>query len=92
MINVPKYRSSEYSKWYGKDSAFYYSIQLRFETSSGVNKVSFTDSESILYYSLDKSKFDALYKLADKPTQDGNYILKASVSGGVVTYSWELQQ
>ena len=42
--------------------------------------------------SLSKDKFDALYKLADKPTQDGNYILKASVSGGVVTYTWEHQQ
>lgn len=92
MINVPKYRSSEYSQWYGKQNAFYYSIQLSFSTNSGVNKVSFTDSESLLYYSLDKSKFDALYKLADKPTQDGNYILKASVSGGAVTYTWELQQ
>lgn len=92
MINVPKYRSSEYSDWYGKRNAFCYSIQLSFSTSSGVNKVSFADSESLLYYSLDKSKFDALYKLADKPTQDGNYILKASVSGGVVTYTWELQQ
>lgn len=92
LIDVAKYRSSEYSEWYGKTNAFYYSIALRFETSGGVNKVSFSDGESLLYYSLDKSKFDALYKLADKPTQDGNYILKASVSGGVVSYTWELQQ
>lgn len=92
LIDVPKYRSSEYSEWYGKTNAFYYSIALRFETSGGVKKVSFSDGESLLYYSLDKSKFDALYKLADKPTQDGNYILKASVSGGNVTYTWELQQ
>lgn len=40
---------------------------------------------------LDKSKFDALYKLADKPTQDGTYVLKATVSGGAVTYTWEPQ-
>lgn len=92
LIDVPKYRSSEFNEWYGKTNAFYYSIALRFETSGGVNKVSFSDGESLLYYSLDKSKFDALYKLADKPTQDGNYILKASVSGGNVTYTWELQQ
>lgn len=26
------------------------------------------------------------------PSDDGNYILKASVSGGKVTYTWELQQ
>lgn len=89
---VPKYRGSEWNEWYGKTTGFYYSIYLSFSTSSGVNKVSFSDDESMTYYSLDKSKFDALYKLADKPTQDGNYILKASVSGGAVTYTWELQQ
>ena len=37
---------------------------------------------------LDKSKFDALYKLADKPTGDGTYVLKATVSSGAVTYTW----
>ena len=40
---------------------------------------------------LDKSKFDALYKLADKPTQNGTYVLKATVSGGAVTYTWVAQ-
>ena len=40
---------------------------------------------------LDKSYFDALYKLADKPTQDGTYVLKATVSGGAVTYTWVAQ-
>lgn len=89
---VPLYRSSQYSKWYGMQTGFYYYYVLRFYTSGGSKRVSFSDGETIPYYDLDKSKFDALYKLADKPTQDGNYILKASVSGGAVTYTWELQQ
>ena len=92
MINVPQYRGGQYSDWYGSHSAYNYSLMLRFYRESGANKVSFSDGESFSYYSLDKSKFDALYKLADKPTQDGNYILKASVIGGKVTYTWELQQ
>lgn len=92
MINVPQYRGRQYNDWYGSHSAYTYSIMLRFYRDSGANKVTFTDGESLTYYSLDKSKFDTLYKLADKPTQDGNYILKASVSGGNVTYTWELQQ
>lgn len=31
-------------------------------------------------------------KVPSVPSVDGNYILKASVSGGAVTYTWELQQ
>lgn len=89
---VPKFRGSEYSAWYGKTTSSYYSLHLTFNTISGVHKVGYYQSDAITGYVLDQSKFDALYKLADKPTQDGNYILKASVSGGVVTYSWELQQ
>lgn len=38
-----------------------------------------------------KENFDALYKLADKPTGDGTYVLKATVSGGAVTYTWVAQ-
>lgn len=87
-----KVRGSEFNEWYGKLTGFYYEITLNFYTSSGVNIVTFANGESIPSYSIDKSKFDALYKLADKPTQDGNYILKASVSGGNVSYTWELQQ
>ena len=40
---------------------------------------------------LSKEKFDALYKLADKPTQNGTYVLKATVSNGAVTYTWVAQ-
>lgn len=89
---VPRFRGSEYSAWYGKTNSFYYSLHLTFNTISGVNKVGYYKSDANTGYILDQSKFDALYKLADKPTQDGNYILKASVSGGVVSYTWELQQ
>lgn len=31
-------------------------------------------------------------KVPSVPSGDGNYILKASVSGGAVNYTWELQQ
>lgn len=89
---VTKVRGSNSSVWYGKTTGFYYSVQLSITSRDGVNQVGFTNGYSFNNYDLDKSKFDALYKLADKPTQDGNYILKASVSGGAVTYTWELQQ
>lgn len=86
-----KVRGGQYNEWYGKLMGFYYELILNFYTSSGVNIVAFADGESIPHYSMDKSKFDALYKLADKPTQDGNYVLKATVSGGAVTYTWVAQ-
>lgn len=91
---VPQVRSgSYYSEWYGSLGLYEYRLQINLQTSSGIHKLQiYNAGDSIRDYSLDKSKFDALYKLADKPTQDGNYILKASVSGGVVTYTWELQQ
>lgn len=85
-------RGSDSSVWYGIRTGYYYSIRLSLTFSDGVKRVGFTNGDSFNYYDLDKAKFDALYKLADKPTQDGNYILKASVSGGAVTYTWELQQ
>ena len=81
------------TKWYGTSAFYAYRLQITLQTSSGIHTLQIlNNSDNIPYYSLDKAKFDALYKLADKPTQDGNYILKASVSGGVVTYTWELQQ
>ena len=91
-IIVPQYRGGQYSRWYGMQTSMCYCYSLRFYTSGGSKRVGFSDGEAFAYYDIDKSKFDALYKLADKPTQDGNYILKASVSGGAVTYTWELQQ
>ena len=88
---VPKFKGSDYSQWFGKTNGSYYSIHLTFNTTSGVHKVGYYQSDAITGYVLDQSKFDALYKLADKPTQDGTYVLKATVSGGSVTYTWVAQ-
>lgn len=88
---VPKFKGSDYSQWFGKTNGSYYSIHLTFNTTSGVHKVGYYQSDAITGYVLDQSKFDALYKLADKPTQDGTYVLKATVSGGAVTYTWVAQ-
>ena len=81
---------TSYSEWYG--TSFLNYRGLRIGTNPNNKSVNFVAFGQINQWSFDKSKFDALYKLADKPTQDGNYILKASVSGGAVTYTWELQQ
>lgn len=78
--------------WYGKQFSHYASSKLKFIETASSKKVAITYLDSYFDRFPMQSKFDALYKLADKPTQDGNYILKASVSGGVVTYTWELQQ
>lgn len=84
---------STYNEWYGSNMRVEYRLKVQLYNSSGIHNLQIINSsDAIPFYSLDKSKFDDLYKLADKPTQDGNYILKASVSGGVVTYTWELQQ
>lgn len=81
------------NEWYGTKVTYYYRLRVQLYSSSGIHYLQINNgSDSIPYYNLNKSKFDELYKLADKPTQDGNYILKASVSGGAVTYTWELQQ
>lgn len=81
-------------EWYGTKGTFEYHLYVQLFNISGTHKlqINFISRDTIPYYNLNKSKFDTLYKLADKPTQDGNYILKASVSGGVVSYTWELQQ
>lgn len=91
---VPQVSSGNtYNEWYGTNTGFAYRLYVQLFTSSGIHKLQINNGgDTIPFYSLNKSKFDALYKLADKPTQDGNYILKASVSGGNVTYTWELQQ
>lgn len=88
---VPKVRGNDSSDWYGRKTDYYYALKLDLKSSDGVNKVGYYELDDFYTYSLDKSKFDALYKLADKPTQDGNYILKATVSGGAVTYTWVAQ-
>ena len=82
-----------YNEWFGTTTGFEYRLYVQLYTSSGIHQLQIINAgDSIPFYSLNKSKFDALYKLADKPTQDGTYVLKASVSGGNVTYTWELQQ
>ena len=79
--------------WYGSDDQMPWFARLYKAGSDSHGKYIFISGFKIKSIPiLSQSKFDALYKLADKPTQDGNYILKASVSGGVVTYTWELQQ
>lgn len=81
------------NEWYGTKVTYYYRLRVQFYSSSGIHYLQINNgNDSIPYYNLNKSKFDDIYKLADKPTQDGNYILKASVSGGAATYTWELQQ
>lgn len=86
----PSYNGS--NEWYGSMNLNLNFARLRYTYSSTEKWAVIESFQEGRFVSLDKSKFDALYKLADKPTQDGNYILKASVSGGVVTYTWELQQ
>ena len=82
--------SSMASKWYGKD----YKALRRLKILVEVPYNQITISPDLPNYQipvLDQAKFDALYKLADKPTQDGTYVLKATVSGGAVTYTWVAQ-
>lgn len=82
--------STSYSEWYGSYKQGW--IAKLNAGSNGTGKyVSIAVAEPYPIPNLDKSKFDALYKLADKPTQDGTYVLKATVSGGAVTYTWVAQ-
>ena len=79
------------NKWYGDDQANCFFAEL-FKSSDAKGKyIGIEGFWPISIPSLQKSKFDDLYKLADKPTQDGTYVLKATVSGGAVTYAWVTQ-
>ncbi len=87
-VNWP---TSSSSTWYGsiKD---YKSIAYIMLSSNDMGKfLRVVGQTKQAIPELTKSNFDALYKLADKPTQDGTYVLKATVSGGAVTYTWEQQ-
>ena len=88
---VEPYLANNSSEWYGSRAVYYRVIALVITEKNGNKKVSYTSSDTMISIVLDKSKFDALYKLADKPTQDGTYVLKATVSGGAVTYTWVAQ-
>ena len=86
-------RNDEYSAnlWYGVRNLHYTFVRLNASYDSQGKYVYLIQVRNIQEAILDKSKFDALYKLADKPTQDGTYVLKATVSGGAVTYTWVAQ-
>ena len=79
-----------YDQWYGKTNIKYYFAVLHCLSDDNGKFVRIYGSP-LDFPELSKSKFDALYKLADKPTQDGTYVLKATVSGGAVTYTWVAQ-
>ena len=76
--------------WYGKNQIKPDKAKINCLSDSNGKYLSITgysESIPILY----EANFDARYKLADKPTQDGTYVLKATVSGGAVTYTWVAQ-
>ena len=77
--------------WYGTYKGYKFFVSLLASRDSQGNFIYLQQSEKLDLPFLDKAKFDALYKLADKPTQDGTYVLKATVSGGAVTYTWVAQ-
>ena len=83
--------SSTTDDWFGKNQYKYWSALLQIGSDSSGKYARVVGYQPYAIPSIDKSKFDALYKLADKPTQDGTYVLKATVSGGAVTYTWVAQ-
>lgn len=74
-----------------KDGSSYGPIRLNFTSKqSGSKGIRFTipsTGETSLNAVLTRGGIVPLV-----PTADGTYILKASISGGVVSYTWELQQ
>lgn len=87
---TPQYISPS-DTWYGKSEREPHGAKLIAGSDSNGKSVSILKANLSFNVILDKTKFDALYKLADKPTQDGTYVLKATVSGGAVTYTWVAQ-
>lgn len=82
---------TSYGTWFGSTNSVYVAIEISLNSDSTGKYLKIIDSAVLEFPNIDKSKFDALYKLADKPTQDGTYVLKATVSGGAVTYTWIAQ-
>ena len=80
-----------YDAWYGKDDARPWFSEIYASSNASGKYIFVTGYYVSTIPILSKAKFDALYKLADKPTQDGTYVLKATVSGGAVTYTWVAQ-
>lgn len=74
--------------WYGESNYASYAAKILTYSDATGKYITLSNFYYIYSYTLDQSKFDDLYKLADKPTGDGTYVLKATVSGGAVTYTW----
>lgn len=91
-LNVVLPSASSETTWYGSVKQNYNTLYIGYYTDNTGKYIEIIPFQTSAIPTLTLSKFDERYKLADKPTQDGNYILKASVSGGNVTYTWELQQ
>ena len=90
-ISIKKDTPPTSQTWYGVANTIYTFVYIR-TYSSGAKKYLYLSQYNVFSVpNLIQSKFDALYKLADKPTQDGTYVLKATVSGGAVTYTWVAQ-
>ena len=83
--------ASSNETWYGSSDRNYSTLHIGCYTDSTGKYIEIIPFETSAIPTLTKSKFDELYKLADKPTQDGTYVLKATVSGGAVTYTWVAQ-
>ena len=97
-FNISKYSciaftkdNADYGEWYGTYTPTYISAEIKLKSDSTGKYLEIRESSDVPIPKLQQSKFDALYKLADKPTQDGTYVLKATVSGGAVTYTWVAQ-
>ena len=86
-----KHSNSNSGTWYGYFNSTYIASEINLTSDSGGKYLEIKELSTLPIPTLEQSKFDALYKLADKPTQDGTYVLKATVSGGAVTYSWVAQ-
>lgn len=89
-ISFPK-TVSQYNAWYGSFIRTYNFAKIELESDEQGKSIHLKSQGGGDFPQLNQSNFDALYKLADKPTQDGTYVLKATVSGGAVTYTWVAQ-
>ena len=96
-FNLTQYASVGYtssgsvSDWYGAFSQIYVTVAINLRSDAEGDYFEIKPTFSLSVPELKKENFDSLYKLADKPTEDGTYVLKATVSGGAVTYTWVVQ-
>ena len=89
----PSYYDSslKLNAWFGKNITIPWTAIIKTDSGIDTYYIEIKGYQPLPIPELDQTKFDALYKLADKPTQDGTYVLKATVSGGAVTYTWVAQ-